>query len=434
MKNSASHLVDRFGERKLLLIIAMVSFVGELIGLRAPNVYGEPYLVAKNIVAGKGFVFAYPFTVPEVLTCYITPLYTYLQVPFLWSGLGERGIQAMNLLFLQVGCYVTYRFFRQFTMAGVAVCIFVALSFYLPFWALSYTLEPNSLNLLLLVLTAQVLYSLAKSPSRRGWITFGILVGIQLWVRPDILIGLALFGVWLLIYATTRWKETLSGLILATAIGLIMISPWTIRNYSIFHKFILVSANSGMNLYVGNSSASTGEISDQPPTPEAIRLNTLISEYAQTHDQVEVDDYCKQIAEEWIVSHPVDALALAMKKLQYHWFGRAELGTQYHYAYGALTGIYRAITFVLIAFGLYGLITLKDRFAKSLIVTIFIYSSAISTIFFVQSRHRTLKVDPFLVPLAVIGVARVAAKLNRNTTVKSSSAVFIPRSSSLPQP
>ena len=38
---------------------------------------------------------------------------------------------------------------------------------------------------------------------------------------------------------------------------------------------------------------------------------------------------------------------------------------------------------------------------------VFLYSTAISAIFFVQSRHRTLKVDPFLVPLAVIGVAVV---------------------------
>ncbi len=430
MKLRLSPFVDRVGERKLLLIIASVSFIGELIGMRAPNVYGEPYLVAKNIVAGKGFVFAYPFTAPEVLTCYITPLYTYLQVPFLWSGIGERGIQVMNLLLLQAGCFVTYRFFRQFTTREVCISSFAALSFYIPFWALSYTLEPNSLNLLLLVLTVSNVYSLAKSPTRKGWLSLGVLFGAQLWVRPDILIGLAMFGAWLLIYATLKRRETLGGLAMAAIIGLLMISPWTARNYSIFHKFILVSANSGFNLFMGNSSASTGEISDQAPTAESIRLTNMISEYSRTHDQVEVDEYCQKLAQDWIVGHPGEAFTLDLKKLQYHWLGRSELGTQYHFAYGALTGIYRAMTLVLLAFGLYGLFVLKDRFARSLILTICIYSSAVSTIFFVQSRHRTLKVDPFLVPLAVIGVASTAQKLGPRSADGTSTSPTLSSTSS----
>lgn len=397
--------IDRIGEKRIIIAIAVVAFACQLTGLRPPDIYGEPYLIAKNIVAGKGFVFTYPFTAVEGPTCYITPLYTYLQVPFLYSGLGERAIEVMNLLFLQLGCFVLYRFFRQFVSRSVAIAIFLALSFYIPFWILSYTLEPNALNLLLLALTVECVYAISQAPSRRLWIQLGLLFGIQLWVRPDIIFGLAFFGVWLLLVIRERKLATLSGLLLAAAIGLVMIAPWTIRNYRTFHKFVLVSANSGMNLFVGNSSASTGEISDKPPTPEALRLYGLILNYSLSHDQIEDDDYCKQIAVTWIREHPTEALVLAGKKIRYHWFGRDELGTQYHYAYGALTTIYRIATIVLLCLGLYGLVKLKDRRLRSLLLVIFFYSTAISTIFFVQSRHRTLKVDPFLVPLAVIGVA-----------------------------
>ena len=405
MKERLLSYLDRIGEKWVIVAIAVIAFACQLTGLRPADIYGEPYLIAKNIVAGKGFVFTYPFTAVEGPTCYITPLYTYLQVPFLYSGLGERAIEVMNLLFLQMGCYVVYRFFRPFVNRTIGIAIFFALSFYVPFWILSYTLEPNSLNLLLLALTVECVYAIAVAPSRRMWIQLGLLFGVQLWVRPDIMFGMVFFGVWLLLVIRERKLATIRGLVLAAIIGLVLVSPWTIRNYRAFHTFVLVSANAGMNLFVGNSSASTGEISDQPPTPEALRLEALIFNYSLSHDQIQVDDYCKQIALTWIRQHPAEALVLAGKKIRYHWFGRDELGTQYHYAYGALTTIYRIATIILLSLGLYGLIRLKDKRLRSLLLVVFFYSTAISTIFFVQSRHRTLKVDPFLVPLAVIGLA-----------------------------
>ncbi|HEX5315283.1 MAG TPA: glycosyltransferase family 39 protein, partial [Candidatus Kapabacteria bacterium] len=193
--------IARIGERRIVLAIAVIALLFELLNLRPPNFYGEPYLVAKNIVAGKGYVFAYPLTTAIGPTCYVTPLYTYLQVPFLYFGLGERGIQIMNLLFLQAACFVLYRLFRKFTTPGIALLSFAALSFYIPFWILSYTLEPDSLNLLLVVLTVECAYILSKSPSQRMWVWFGVLIGLQLLVRPDIMLGAALLSIWLLAWS-----------------------------------------------------------------------------------------------------------------------------------------------------------------------------------------------------------------------------------------
>src|ERR1700733_1345780 len=160
--------------------------------MSTPSFFGEPYLVAKHIVAGDGFIFLYPVTNLEGPTCYITPLFAYIQAGVLFLGLGERGIQVLNLLFLQASCVVLYRFFRNFTSTNVAIIIFAALSFYVPFWVLSYTLEPNTLNLLLLAITVDRLYHISKGPSNKLWLQFGILIGLQLLLRPDILLGFVL--------------------------------------------------------------------------------------------------------------------------------------------------------------------------------------------------------------------------------------------------
>lgn len=405
MSDKVNRSIDRFGERKILLVIALVAFIIQLKNLHAPSFFGEPYLVAKNIVAGLDYVFEYPLTGKVLPSCYVTPLYVYLQVPFLFFGLGERSIQIMNVLFLQAACFTLYHFFRRFSTAGVGLLIFTALSFYIPFWILSYTLDPNSLNILLLALTVDLLYVLSINPSNRGWIQLGILAGIQLLLRPDILIGGVLFGGWLLFW--NRSKNTWGGIAITVLISLAVVAPWTYRNYITFHQFVLVSANSGMNLYEGNNPVATGEFRANSPNAESMKEFAETSEYAKTHDAIDLDKYRFQLAEQWIINHPSEAFMLDLKKVWYHWFGRPIMGEQFHYQYQGMATAFRIVGVLMLLFGFYGLYCIKDNKLRSLILVVFLYSTLVSAVFFVQSRHRILKVDPFLLPLGVIGLVAV---------------------------
>jgi 4-amino-4-deoxy-L-arabinose transferase-like glycosyltransferase len=325
---------------------------------------------------------------------------------------------------LQAACYVLYRFFKQFVTSGTALFIFLAISFYIPFWILSYSLEPNALNILLVVLTIEMLYRIAMQPSRKRWMQLGCLIGIQLWVRPDILIGFALFAFWLILFAKDKLNNKVKGLALSIAIALVIIAPWTIRNYVTFHRFVFISANSGMNLYEGNNYVATGQFGTLPPTPESERENAQILSYQANHDAIDIDEYRLHLAEQWMLAHPMQVIALDLKKALWHWIGRSEVGEQYHYGRHTLAVFYRVVSLLLLPLGFYGLILLKDRILKSLIFTMFIYSTAISAIFFVQSRHRTLKVDPFLVPLATIGLMQLVQKVRKKKPSEQQETVY----------
>jgi hypothetical protein len=411
VSGKVNHYIDRFGERNILLAIAIIAFISQLIELHAPSFFGEPYLVAKNIVAGPGFVFEYPLTGKVLPSCYVTPLYVYLQVPFLYLGLGERGIQIMNLLFLQAACFVLYSFFRRFTTSGVALLIFAALIFYIPFWILSYTLDPNSLNLFLLALTVDLLYLISTAPSRARWVQLGLLIGLQMLLRPDIFLGGVLFAMWLLFW--NRSKSTWQGIGIVLLISIALVAPWTLRNYLTFHKFVLVSANSGMNLFEGNNPVATGEFSALPPTPESQKLFAEVSEYQNTHDGIDIDHYRFQLAEQWMLAHPSEVLMLDLKKVWYHWFGRPIMGEQFHYQYQGMATAFRIAGVLMLIFGFYGLYCIRDNKLRSLLLVVFFYSTLVSTIFFVQTRHRILKVDPFLLPLAVVGACVAVTSRSR---------------------
>ncbi|MDP4200319.1 MAG: glycosyltransferase family 39 protein [Bacteroidota bacterium] len=416
-------LLDRLREPRIhfwmLAAIAVISFIAQLLAMHAPDVYGEPYLIARNIVHGKGFVFLYPYTFQESVTAYVPPLYAWLCVPFLASGLGETGIQIFNLLCLQTACFFIYRFFRPYTTANISLLIFAAVSFYIPFWALADALEPNALNILLLVLTVLCLANLSKRPSRKLWIAVGVLTGLQLLVRPDMLLGATLFSLWLIIVRRNQWLQIAKGIAIAALVAVAIVAPWTIRNYLTFHKFVLVSANSGMNLFTGNNPVATGEFRETGITPESERIYHQVLDYSKSHDQIEVDRLRWQIAMDWIKAHPMEAAALDLKKIAYHWIGRAHTGNEYRVwtpglASDWMKNAYRIFSIVLIAFGAIGLFSQRAKPIRSLLLVVFLYSTIVSAIFFVQSRHRTLKVDPFLVPLATIGVVMVGARLPKN--------------------
>lgn len=403
--------VDRVGDRKIILSIVALSFILQLVFLRAPVIFGEPYLIAKNIVAGKGYVFTYPLTGREAVTCYATPVYTYLQAALLDAGLGERGIQIFNLLVLQFACFVIYRLIRRFAATEFALPAYFALAFYPPLWVLGYAMEPNTLNVLLVALTLELLLILTTDSSLKRWLQLGGLVGFQLLLRPDILLGSTLFACWLLYVRKDSLRTTVRGLVIAGGLALVIVAPWTVRNYSVFHKFVLVSSNAGFNLYVGNNPASTGEFSDVPlSNPASDRLHEAFLQYSQNHDQVEIDEFRFAQAREWIKEHPIEALKLDARKFMYHWFGRNDLGTQYHYAQGTFTMAYKLLSALLILLAAYALYQLRDRNLRLLFVTLALYSSLVSVIFFVQSRHRTLKIDPFMVPLASIGLLDIVAR------------------------
>ena len=425
MNQKLANFVARTGERKLLWIIAAATFALQLIFMRGPEIYGEPYLVAKNIIAGKGFVFAYPLC-KEAVTAYVTPLYVFLEVPILWLGLGERGVQIFNLLTLLAANLVLYRFWSKFTPSWLALVLFAALSLYVPFWILADSLDPNALNILLIALTIDRLYELDRSPTNRKRVQLGLLIGIQLLVRPDILLGAAVFGLWLLM---RRWNvSTVKGIAYAAVIALLVVSPWTVRNYLTFHRFILVSANSGYNLYMGNNDVATGDFGMLAPTPESDHMEASIANFALTHDAVDVDRLRQHLAEKWMLTNPGHVVNLDIKKFYYHWFGRSLIGNLYHFGAGTYWTIYFVLSVFLIGFAGWGMYRLHDKRLRSLLIALFVYSTAVSVIFFVQSRHRSLKVDPFMVPLAVIGLFSIAGeRIRSERSAEVASVTYAPK-------
>ncbi|HEY6333746.1 MAG TPA: glycosyltransferase family 39 protein [Blastocatellia bacterium] len=111
------------------------------------------------------------------------------------------------------------------------------------------------------------MYFLVKARRRqRRWALYtlsGLMIGVSIWLRPNALLIGPFVAVILVILARDRRREFKRAWIVA-AVPILTIAPITIRNYLLFHQFVLISANTGIVMLEGVANASEGRFGPLP--------------------------------------------------------------------------------------------------------------------------------------------------------------------------
>jgi hypothetical protein len=121
---------------------------------------------------------------------------------------------------------------------------------------------------------------------------------------------LMLAGLWLL------WRRR-PGLVVALAAGsLLLVAPWTARNYTHYGRFVLVASEGGVTFWTGNHPLAIGD-GDMAANPALKQAQlALRAEYPQLSEE-EMEPIYYREAFAWIRSAPVDWLALEARKVFY---------------------------------------------------------------------------------------------------------------------
>jgi hypothetical protein len=92
----------------------------------------------------------------------------------------------------------------------------------------------------------------------KPWFWFGLLWGIAALNSTVLLAFLPASGLWAWYHSARRHKPSLAGVVLAAAVFIACIAPWTYRNYKTFGKLILMRDNFGVELRLGNGPGADG--------------------------------------------------------------------------------------------------------------------------------------------------------------------------------
>jgi len=266
--------------------------------------------VASNLVNGKGLIdgtssgVAGPSAVPEVG---IGPVYSTFLAGVYWVA-GHRFV-AVRVAQAVLGALIVPVMWRisamAFGPAAARVCAWlVAVS--PPLIAYTGMLLTENLSVALLVCSVWLLL-VAVNRQRTGWfLVGGVLMGSLILLREEMSLLLPAFVI------VAAWKgrprpspAQILAYILAAAL---CVGAWTVRNYVIFHKPILVSAHGGETLWISAKGWSEWHF-DDPAFQDLVR----------GHDYVGRNDVLRQDAIRMISDAPARYLALCVQRIPELW-------------------------------------------------------------------------------------------------------------------
>jgi 4-amino-4-deoxy-L-arabinose transferase-like glycosyltransferase len=198
--------------------------------------------VAKNIAAGKGYIEIYNHA-------YRPPLFSaYLAVFALFGATCTTAFKVAALVLCSLSVFVVYRLCR--TLFGGPAGISGAVLFVIFPWFLTlpdFLISENMFIPLFLFVLLLVARALA-SPTVKRFAVAGIASGLAALCREITFYLPLILLVVLLVQYRKQSVPALKYVVVFTLFQAAVISPWTIRNYRVFGKFIPISTNAWINL------------------------------------------------------------------------------------------------------------------------------------------------------------------------------------------
>lgn len=367
--------------------------------------------VATMLTQGKGIVEA-----GEVLR---VPGYAIFLASHALVGLDFNSAAKITQALLSVATQVIF-FFILFRIHGRRVALHATWIFALYPELVGYAqvLRPETLYLFLLTAgTAQVLACRRDAAATGAWrrragpLLAGATFGLACLVRPMAFYFLAFVAVWLVVTSGQRRRVALSAA-LVIAGALVPILPWTVRNALRFHRFVLLDANVGYNLAIGNN--------EYLPTNWEVGRGARVS-YALCDEPNLVDrDRCNSArALSFIRTHPTLFMRRVGIKMKDLWRPATPIGDRArpllsrHLAQPLPDAVVRSFALLYQAVLCSAILGLalparagqngdSERAAfAAFVLGLLVYTVALHALFVGQSRYR-FPVVPFLFPFAAL--------------------------------
>lgn len=272
--------------------------------------------IARSVATGQGF--GSPTDLSTGPTAWMPPVYPYILAGIfklfgVYSAASAWFILAFNSLVESLTCLTIYRIGeRIFGTAVARASAWVwALFPYLIYWPVRVVYE-TSLSTFLLSLAVLLTLRLADTPARRRmWILFGLLWGVIVLNNPALVSMLPFF----LLYVLYTRPQKIAGALICLLAAALVVSPWLVRNYEIFGKFIFVRDNLPMELQMANNDESEGwwTRSEHPANDPATMLK-----FQQLGEKAFMEERGEE-ARRFIRQHPQRFLWFTIKRAMYFW-------------------------------------------------------------------------------------------------------------------
>jgi len=402
-----------------MLILAYVSTSS-----RTPVTAFLPYgyelgRVAKSIAAGQGF--SSPMRMVDTgPTAWFTPIYPYFvagifKIWGIFTDASRLVIETANCAFAALTVIPIYeiaqRTFRKNVAVGAAwTWVFLPTSLIFPItW-----IWDTALAALFLALIFWATLAMRDARSISQWAGYGALWIIGVLINPSLVSlfpFLLAWALWPWRRNTSTWVKFSSATLLVFVIGLV---PWTVRNYRVFGKFIVLRSNFGLELWLGNNPDVTDTWS---PT---LHPNDSRAEALKYKQMGEIAFMAEKQREAFLFmrTHPADTLRFMFRRFVNNWLAITDSPADLWATSPLYLKAFIVMNFLLSLFTMLGALFAyhsdpEEAFPYAMVLLIF------PLIFYLthSSLRYRFPMDPIMMILAAYGVAHpISQWLGRPST------------------
>lgn len=368
---------------------------------------------AKSIANGTGYAFP-----AGNLTAY-WPVGTSAVYAFLYNifGVSTTSIIVFNIIIGVLTVWLTY----ALTLRYINIKSAILASFFVAAWPILIqftTILASELIFIVLILAALYIWGKKEiKPIIRAtlWAT---LICSATYVRPTALVLIVVLPILELLNKETI-RKCLTSLGIATITVSILFAPWVYRNYQVFDQFVLVSANGGANLWMGNHDGATGGYTQLPEM--------------SFKNEVERDQYFKKEAINYITKNPIEYIKLVAKRAVITYKSET-IGVVWNSALDkmlnqtaililkAISSLYWWLMLILAAIGLFKLLKKGEMPIFNVLIVTFGFFFIFPLLTVAQDRYH-MPINPFLAmfaayaSIALFGDKQQTPNLNANSKI-----------------
>jgi 4-amino-4-deoxy-L-arabinose transferase-like glycosyltransferase len=417
--NNPINIIERFYQSSgwivaiafFIRLVVALSLIGDQFSPeRSHFSFGwETGRIARSIALGEGF--SSPLHIPTGPTAWMPPVYVYL-LAAVFKMFGVYTLKSaivmltLNSLFSALTCLAV--FFIADKSFGRVIAIRAGWAWALFPYAIDFAacrVWGDCLNTLLFSLLFLAALRLEDMTSLRAWLGFGLLTGIATLACPPILLVALLLTIWVCHRLRRRgmpWNRSAS---LATLMMLLVVSPWFVRNYLTFDRFIPFRSNFWLEMRVGN----TGDLSDIVPDWSHPATNKAEMEEYRRLGELNYMASKRRQTLDFISAYPGAFVSLTVRRFFCVWTGFWSLQL---FLEDPTSALHALLTTVLTIFMLMGLFK-AWRSDKTVVTPYLLAIIGFPLVYYITHSHAEYRhpIDTVIVMLAVYGANGVFTRI-----------------------
>lgn len=350
--------------------------------------------IAINIMNGKGYLMHW-YNTNYKSFCY--PVYPFLTaVSHMLTGQNYFILELLHILASVATCYLIYIIGEK--IFGVRTALFAATLVALHPGLIVYATKLHELTIIVFIAALTVWIAVNTGlKTIRDALVFGAISGFGTLTRPTLIFFLPASAAFMLA-AKRKLADIIKIVSIITIVCLLVILPWTVRNYAIHKRWIFITTNAPEHFWRGNNpNASGASYAEDARTMMNLAPKEFIDKLLVS-DEMGQYDLFRVTTSDFITRNPLFFLKMFLKKIYYFWWFAPQTGLLYPLLWTVIYKVYYALMLPLFLLGVYYSFTtlgVARRPAAVFILTFCAFVSLVHGIYYVEMRHRWA-IEPFM--------------------------------------